>query len=122
MKKIILTLSLFLVSSATFAFNGVCIYADNKVAQGKPNGSILIVPVNVADNESVDLVTLDMSSNILRAKLAVSGNTKYLIVSDAKGNILQNKPSAMDSGASFLLSVRTGVFESAQASIVCVPR
>ena len=119
MKSIIAILSLIVVSSPSFAFQGFCIYSDNKVVSSKPNGSILIIPFNSANyrpNESVVLVDLNNSSNILQAKAIVNQDSITLEVSNSKGKVLFSKYLAEDSGTNFLMSTK-----STQASLVCVP-
>lgn len=119
MKSIIAILSLIVVSSTSFAFQGSCIYSDNKVISSKPNGSILIIPFNSANyrpNESVILVDLNETSNILQAKATVNVGSTTLEVSNSNGKVLFRKYLAEDSGTNFLTSAK-----SAQASLVCIP-
>ncbi len=119
MKKVIATLSLLIISSTAFAFEGACIYSDNRIVKGKPNGSILIIPFNSANyrpNESVALVDLNESSNIFQAKATVNVGSTTLEVSNSKGKVLFSKYLAEDSGTNFLMSTK-----SAQASLVCIP-
>ena len=119
-KKTVTILSLVLMSSTAFAFDGLCIYTDNAKTEEKPNGSIKSVPVTIDDKESVELVSLKESSGLIQAKLEVRGKSKILTVANAR-KVLFKESSDVNSGANFLDSYRDGVFGSIEVSIVCIP-